>query len=399
MPDVRSYARRLEHMLPDMLAATERLVAIDSGSYDADGVNEVANEVGAALEALSFQVERRPLNGRGDQLTAAVDIGTGPVVLILGHGDTVWPRGTVSEWPFRRRDSRIEGPGVGDMKSCLVMAIFALRVLLENCASGLGGIRYLLVPDEELGSVGSRAWIEEEARTADVCLALEAGHPAGGVVTSRGAVGALLVRATGVSAHCSSPDRGASAVSALAPLVGELEALGNGREGVRVSVGIFRGGAARQVVPDHAEIHLDVRAQDDATGENLVALVTETVRLAGLHDVSIEIEGGITRPAFPRSDATSWLYRVGQHLAAELRTPLFERHERGGSDASFAAALGVPTLDGLGPICHEPCSRREWVEVDSIVQRGALFAGLLAAIGEEALTSERQLSPETGNRR
>ena len=381
--DPRAYANRLERLLPEMLGLTERIVNIDSGSHDAAGVNAVADEIQRALEALSFSVERRPLDGRGDQLTATLEIGHGPALLILGHGDTVWPAGTVAEWSYCHRNGRLEGPGVGDMKSCLVTAIYALRVLLEYGDVRLGSIRYLLVPDEELGSAGSRAWIEDEARSADVCLALEAGAPGGGVVTSRGAVGALILKARGISAHCSSDAGGASAVAALAPLVTGLEALSQPDSGVRISVGIFRGGSARQVVPDRAELHLDIRAPDDATTAAAIADVEDVVARVDLPaGVRIELEGGIMRPAFPRSVGTRGLYRAWAELGAALEAPVFEMHERGSSDGSFAAALGVPTLDGVGPLCHESCSRREWVEIDSMVERGALVAALAAALAE-----------------
>ena len=173
MPDVKAYRAALDAALPAILADAERAVSIDSGSYDAAGVNAVQDLWAAMLTGIGFVVERVPLQGRGDQLTARLALGNGPRVLVLGHADTVWPAGTVAEWPFRRDGDRITGPGVGDMKTNVVMALHAIRMLIARGLSGLGSITVLTVPDEEIGSPGSRAWIEAEARHADLCLTLE----------------------------------------------------------------------------------------------------------------------------------------------------------------------------------------------------------------------------------
>lgn len=384
-PGPCAYAARLRELLPDLLDAIERLVTIESGSYDVVGVNAVVDELGEALAAVGFRVDRAPLDARGDRLTATLEVGVGPRVLVLGHADTLWPAGTLARWPYARKGDRLTGPGVGDMKSSLPMAVYALRAVHEERGlGGLGSIRFLLVPDEELGSAGSRPWIEAEARDADVCLTLEAARPGGGVVVARGAVGAVYVRARGVEEHVTelSGDP-ASAVSALAALVPQLEGLTDRAHGVSVLAGVLRGGTARQIVPGEAELHLDLRAADAASAGRLVddvrAVVGHAVRVPG---VSIVVEGGITRPAFETSRGTRSLYACVEALARALEIPVHSVVEAGGSDASFAAALGVPTIDGLGPVCHQSCSPGEWVEVTSIVERGAVFAGLVAAIAD-----------------
>jgi glutamate carboxypeptidase len=314
-------------------------------------------------------------------MTARRSFGRGPRLLILGHADTVWPAGTAAEWPFARTADRLTGPGVGDMKGGVVSAVFALKCLLARGLQGLGSCTFLLVPDEELGSVQSRAWIEKEARSANTCLTLEPCRPGGGVVTGRGAVGAVIVRASGISAHCATaPEKGASAVRALAGIIGDLEALSDHAKGISASVGILRGGAARQVVPPDAELHLDLRAPDDASAGALLQGVREIVARPPFDArISLSMSGGISRPAFPRRDGTEKLYAIAEKICADLGTPIFEVTSRGGSDGSFAAALGVPTLDGLGPICHDSCSRRETVEIASIVPRAALLGGLIAS--------------------
>jgi glutamate carboxypeptidase len=388
MTEPKALASAFAPELPSMLAMIERVVSIDSGSYHAPGVNAVIDVFAAFLESAEFAIERAPLPGRGDQLTARRVLGNGKRVLVLNHADTVWPAGTVAEWPFGNDGTFLTGPGVGDMKSCVVMALHALRMLLQGPLPGIGSITVLIVPDEEIGSPGSRAWIEREARVSDTCLTLEPCRPDGLVVVGRGAVGALYVRATGVTAHVG-PARalGASAISALAPMVTALEAPTDAARGVGTCVGIFRGGAARQVIPAEAEFHLDLRADDQAGADWLLAEVHRIAETRPADQrVSVSVEGGFYRPPFPTGAGTRALYAMAQRLGAAIGTPVGEVVSPGGSDGSFAAAMEVPTLDGLGPICHETCSRRERVELDSIVPRGALFAGLVLAIGSEGVS-------------
>jgi glutamate carboxypeptidase len=374
--------------LPAMLAMIEHAVSIDSGTYHAPGVQAVIDLFAAHLAESGFAVEKTKLAGRGDQLIATRVFGQGKRILVLGHADTVWPAGTVREWPFGNDGTFLTGPGVGDMKTNVVMALTALRALVAGPLPGIGSITVLIVPDEEIGSPGSRAWIEAHARAADACLTLEPCRPGGKLVVGRGAVGALYVRAAGVTAHVAAArDLGASAVSALAPMVVALEALTDLSRGISATVGVFRGGEARQVFPAQAELHLDLRARDQAGADWLVA---EATRIASIKPadprVTITIEGGFYRPPFPTSPGTRRLHDMARAIGDELGIVVDEIVSPGGCDGSFAAALGVPTLDGLGAICHESCSRRERVELDSIVPRTRLFAGLVQAIGKEDLS-------------
>ncbi|WP_424814378.1 M20/M25/M40 family metallo-hydrolase [Roseococcus sp. YIM B11640] len=386
MTDIAHCAARMEQELPSILAMAERVVNIDSGSYMAGGVNAVIDVWAGALAGLGFAVERKPLPGFGDQMTARLHIGgNGPRLLVLGHADTVWPAGIAAEWPFRRDGDRITGPGVGDMKTNVVMAIHALKFLLADKAlGGLASVTFCIVPDEEIGSPGSRHWLEEVSRESDLCLTLEPCRPGGGMVIGRGAIGAVYLTATGVTAHVgANRENGASAIAALAALVGPLEAMGDPANGLGCSVGIFRGGEARQVVSGQAEMHVDLRAPDDAAAEKLLAEVRALAARAPADPrVSIAFRGGFTRPAFPTLPGTLSLYGLAEGFCGELGIPVFSVVSRGGSDGSFAARLGVPTLDGLGPVTHDTCSRREQVEVSSIVTRGAVLAGLMAAAAE-----------------
>ncbi|MHB1571283.1 MAG: M20/M25/M40 family metallo-hydrolase [Solirubrobacteraceae bacterium] len=376
MVDAARVLAQLQAETEQMVAATERLARIDSGADAPAGIEHVCELFGEQLAAGGFQTSPGPAGG----LRAELALGDGPRLLVIGHADTVWPAGTAGGWAPQRDAGLLSGPGVGDMKGCLVMAahaIAAARRVDDAGLDGIGAIELLVVADEEQGSVASRDWIEDRAREAGACLGLEAGWPGGGLVVSRGAVGALAVDAIGETAHCAGHEgRGASAVAALAPLVAELESLSRPDEGVLVSVGVFNGGVARQVVPDRARLEIDLRAPSSETGGEALRAIEAIVREAGEGRVGLTLSGGVTRPAFP-AQMSAALWKLALRRARELTIPLAAIHSRGGSDASFAAALGVPTLDGLGPICHDSCARGERIEIESLAQRGALMALLI----------------------
>jgi glutamate carboxypeptidase len=359
------------------LAALEELVAIDSGSYDPAGVDRVGNALEAHWRAIGFSTERLPLPGFGDRRIFRKTLRGHGRVLILGHLDTVWPAGTVADWPYREQEGLAHGPGVGDMKGGLVMACEAVRALLETGFDAVGEIRHILVPDEQLGSAASRTWIEMEAGAADIVLVLEPARASGAVVVGRGAVGAIIVRAIGISAHTVNLAEGASALRALADMVTPLESLTDLDRGDMINVGVLKGGDARQVVPPSAEMHIDLRAPTGEAAERLLSRVMEILHVPCDPRVKIEISGGITRPAFPRI-AGAALYASAGRSAAALGIDYPAVESGGGSDGSFAAALGRPTLDGLGPVCFDSCSRRERIVIDSLFDRAAILAALIA---------------------
>ena len=380
--DVLRFQTGLRKKLPQMLALLEQLVNIDSGSYHKAGVDQVSAILADELSQSGFDVERYPMRQCGDQVVGFKRLNGKGRLLILGHADTVWPEGTVRDWRFAASNGHATGPGVGDMKGGLVMAIFALRELLASGFGGLESIRFFIVPDEELGSIHSRPRIEDAAREADWTLVLEPGRPGGGVVTARGAVGAFFIHAQGQSAHCATNYRkGASAVRELSLKVSLLDSLSNPEQGVIVNVGVFRGGSARQVVPGDARIDIDVRARSVDQADALVAKIRGIVAETRDERVKVELRGQMTRPPFPAAGNRA-LLATAESIANTLGIRIFEvEPTSGGSDGNFAAALNVPTLDGLGPVCTDICSRQETIEVASLADRGALFAGIVQELG------------------
>lgn len=368
--------KRLAFDLPAMLARIEHIVNVDSGSANSAGVNAVHDVLSEDLVAAGFRMTRHAVQRHGDCLEASLDIGPGPAVVVLGHADTVWPDGTVADWPFRHTDGWIDGPGVGDMKAALVMASAALRHVAADGAAGWGRMTLLVTSDELRGSPASRGLLEQIALRTDVCLTLEGVQSGGGMVVARGAVGAVTLTAHGRTAHCTEPG-GASVIAELVELLPRIMALSEPGDGSLVSIGVMRAGTARQVVPDLAEVEIDVRGIDaDVAGDVIARLQAIVDGPRHIPGVRLELSGGLTRPAFG-TDRSDVLYRLAADAAAELGLPSRPIRERGGSDGSFFGANGVPTLDGLGPYCENSCSRRERVEVASIPQRGAVLMALL----------------------
>lgn len=374
------FADRLDAMLADIA----ELVAIEAGSYDIEGVTRTSRWIGERLQALGFELNYEQVPERGDRLLA-VRKGAGKGrLMILGHADTVWPRGTLESWPFEIKDELATGPGVGDMRGGLVLALNAIDVASTARLAEFEEIKFLVVSDEELGSPLSRGWIEEHAKTSDWVLTLEPGRPGGGYFTSRGAVGAFFIEATGQTAHAAANYlKGASAVRPLAILVPQIEALTDLENGTIVNVGVFQGGDARQVIPGHAKLHVDMRARTPEEAEKLQKEVERLIAEVSTDRVRVVLSGGWTRPAWARTPETKELYEIVAKASEEIGAPCFElTNISGGSDASFCGALGVPTIDGLGPICNDICSRDETIVVDSLVGRGAVFSTLIADLSK-----------------
>jgi glutamate carboxypeptidase len=364
---------------PAIVERLEALVNIDSGSYDAAGVDAMGDAVQALWEPLGFTAERHALPGFGSQRVFSRRFNGRGTVMILGHLDTVWSKDSGRNWRFSQEYGIAHGPGVGDMKGGLVMAHAAVEALIDSGFDGIGEIRHVLVPDEEIGSPGSRGWIEAEAQKADWVLVLEPARENGAVVVARGAVGAIVVRAEGRSAHTINKAEGVSALAELAAKVAPLEALTEASEGDVISIGILRGGDARQVVPQSCEMHIDLRARSAERAEALRARVQAILTDPIDARVRITVTGGITRPAFPRSASTA-LYAAATAAARALGLDYPAVESAGGSDGSFGAALGRPTLDGLGPICFDSCSLRERIPLASLFDRAAVLAGLIATL-------------------
>ncbi|WP_432564624.1 M20 family metallopeptidase [Kineococcus sp. SYSU DK003] len=299
----------------------------------------------------------------------------GPPVLLLAHYDTVWPLGTLDEIPFSVTGDVVRGPGVFDMKVGLVQVVWAL-LALDHFGVPRPDVRILLNGDEEIGSPVGRPVIEEAARTASEVLVLEASAD-GKVKTARKGVGLFQLHLTGVEAHAGlDPRAGASAVYALARVIGALEAAVDLEAGTSVNVGIVSGGTRANVTPGKAWASIDVRISSDAERERIDAVLASLD--TGDGRVALEVTGGWNRPVMERTDAGVAAFERARSAATALGFALEETAVGGASDGNFAAAVGATVLDGLGAVGAGAHARSEHATVSGLLERTALLALLLA---------------------
>lgn len=359
-----------------LLDTIHSLVRLESPSDDKAAVDRCGAELQRRLTAIGGRVERLAQRERGDHLRAEFGTGTRQV-LILGHFDTVWGVGQIERMPLVEREGRLHGPGVFDMKSGIGIAMLAARALAEH-----GDARKLVMlwtTDEEVGSGTSRVLIEQEARRSAAVLVLEPSLPGGAAKTSRKGCGEFELVVRGIPAHAGlDPGKGASAIVELAHQILEITALQDLSRGITTNVGVMAGGTRGNVVAAEARARVDVRVpslSDVARIEG--ALRALTPRLAG---TTLEITGGIDRPPLERNAGVIRLYKQAREVAAQLGHDLGEGSAGGGSDGNFTAALGVPTLDGLGPAGDGAHALHEHVVLSDLTWRAALVGGLIARL-------------------
>lgn len=361
-----------------LLELIEALVTLESPTTDKIAVDRCGQEIDRRLRALGGRVQRLPQPDAGDHLRAEFGAGV-PQVLILGHVDTVWPVGQLGRMPLVRRDGRLYGPGVFDMKAGIGLAVLAVRALLETSRLPSCRLAMLWTTDEETGSRSSRALVEEEARRSRAVLVLEPSLPGGAVKTSRKGCGEFELVVRGVAAHAGiDPRKGASAIHELARQIVALEDLQDPARGVSVNVGLVSGGTRVNVVAEEARARIDVRVPTREGARRVEqALRALQPRMPG---TALAITGGIERPPLERTAGVVRLYEDARAVAAELGFALGEGSTGGGSDGNFTAALGVPTLDGLGAVGDGAHAVHEHVEIAELARRAALLAGLIRRI-------------------
>ncbi|MCL4847030.1 MAG: M20 family metallopeptidase [Acidobacteria bacterium] len=369
------YCRAHEASLIETLTT---LVDIESPTTDKVAVDRCGAELARRLAALGGRVTRLPLDDAGDIVRAEFGAGAGQV-LLLGHLDTVWPVGQLARMPIEMRDGRLHGPGVYDMKAGLALGMLALEGLAATGHVFGRRVVVLATTDEETGSHRSRALLEAEAAKSHAVLVLEPALAGGGVKTARKGVGEFRLDVHGVSAHAGvDPTKGASAIHELARQILALETLRDLDRGISVNVGRIEGGTRSNVVADRASAAIDVRVTTMADAARIERAVTGLTPANPL--VRLDVSGGINRPPMERTEGVARLFALAVLVAADLGFTLEEGSTGGGSDGNFTAALGVPTLDGLGAVGDGAHALHEHVEVAWLAPRAALVAGLLARL-------------------
>ena len=377
--------------LPSYLADLERVVNVDCGSYTKAGVDVVGAWAADYLRRLGAIVERRPDATLGDTVVGIFEgrPTAGPRVLLIGHLDTVFDEGTAAARPFRIDGDRAYGPGVTDMKSGLLAglyAIAALRSVLDQLP--FERLVYIANPDEEIGSIVSSQHIREFAAQADVCLVLECARANGDIVSARkGTVDSRLI-VHGRAAHAGvEPEKGRNAILEASRIVRDLHALNGRWPGVTVNVGVIRGGTRPNVVPAACELEVDLRANErehlQAADAEIHAVATATT----VPDTSVDIvEMGRHWP-MEKLERSGRLVENAQAIALRLGFRLRDVATGGASDANTTSGMGIPTIDGLGPIGGNDHSPAEYLELDSIVPRTTLLAALLLAIARDPVVA------------
>jgi len=368
-------ARRKERALLDLI---RQLVAAESPSDVKSAVDACVALVASRAHALGGRVKLHRQRAFGNVLEAHFGPrSTNPRnrILLLGHLDTVWPLGTLKTMPCVLSAGRLHGPGTLDMKTGVAMALTALEMLAET-RSLQKEIILLLNPDEEVGSPVSRPITEKLAQQCGAVLVLE---PAQGLAlkTARKGTGNWRICVRGVAAHAGVDfKKGANALLELARIIETVSSWTDLRRGLTVSVGVAAGGTKMNVVPAHAWAEVDVRIARKADGPRIerkfAALKPKDKRC------SLELTGGINRPPMERLRGTVRLFKQAQAIATELGFALDEAATGGASDGNFTAALGIPTLDGLGAVGDGAHARHESVIVEHLAPRTALLAALLA---------------------
>jgi glutamate carboxypeptidase len=374
-PHLRILAYLRDH-LPEMTALLAQLVEMESSSYDKSALDRLGGFLAGQLGDLDSVAEILPQTKTGDHLRAHWGNSTGGA-LLLCHMDTVWEAGTLARQPIRLEDGLFYGPGAFDMKGGIVNALWAMRTLLDLNLLPARRVTLLITSDEEIGSRSSRSVIESEALSHDVVFVLEPAQPPhASLKTSRKGVGLYRVTVTGRPAHAGADhEKGINAIEEMAHQVLNIQRFTEYEAGTTVSVGVVRGGTRSNVVPAQATARVDVRVIDAAEAARLDARMHSlTARLPG---ASVHVSGGINRPPMARSAAVARLYVQAQDLGEALGLRITEAGSGGGSDGNFTAALGVPTLDGLGVVGDGGHAEHEHVVLSSMPERAALLAALI----------------------
>jgi len=380
MRDLLRETRKRER---EMLRLLGEFVRCESPSGDKAAVDRFGATVAGEWRRRGAKVKILTQRVRGNHLRIewpdAAERGDGQI-LVLGHLDTVYPLGTIAKMPFRVAGGKAWGPGTFDMKGGLVLALGGVDALRAVDVPPRKRVVFLWTSDEEIGSETSRRAIESEARKSGAVLVLEPSlGREGRLKTQRKGVGGAEIVVTGRSAHAGiEPEKGVNAVHDLALQIARLMKMNDPAGGITVQATVVEGGTTTNVVPAHARASVDIRFARAADAPRIEKRLRELRPI--LRGARVEVRVGPLRPPLERSAGVRGLFRVAQKLMREAGVSLGEAATGGGSDGNFTAALGVPTLDGLGAVGDGAHSPREHVVIQELPVRAALIAGLLAAL-------------------
>lgn len=380
--DLRAVQSRLVHRLDAYLADLEGLINVDSGTADKEGNDLVGELLRTQYTRLGGQVTVHAQAHCGDISQISFEGSGKGTVLLLGHTDTVYPRGTAAQRPFRAEGERAFGPGAADMKSGDLLIVYALEALFASGWRDFGRIEIIHNSDEETGSPYSHGLIRDRSMEADVVLVLEAARENGDIVSARKGIAAGEVVVRGVPAHAGvNHKRGKSAALELAHIVIALERLNGQFPGVTLNVGKLEAGGPVNVVPDMGRAWLEMRATTIGSLQDAISHAEAVVAQRTVSGTEASIQVKVGHYPMHKSPAGAALVDLAKRIAGDLGFALSDTATGGGSDGNTAASAGRPVLDGLGPIGGSAHNPHEYLFVPSVAPRCALLAGLIAAIG------------------
>lgn len=367
----------------DILEFIKWLVEQESMTRVGDATDRLARnlgerlvDLGAGVDFLSDPRYGTSVRGRFSAQRSAADTRQ---LMVVGHLDTVWPLGTLSNRPFRVEDDRAYGPGIFDMKAGVAVALFSMRAIRELDRQPERDVTVLMTCDEETGSPFSRRLIEEEARRTHAALVLEPPIPGGKIKTGRKGVAEFELTIHGRSAHAGNdPCSGVSALTELAHQILVINSMNDYQRGTTLNVGVARGGILPNVIPSEAHASIDVRFQTAEEGTRIAEKMANLRPV--VQDATLEVRGGINRPPMQRTAEVGALFEHARGVAAEIGFVLQEGSVGGGSDGNFIAALGVPVLDGLGVDGAGAHAEHEHIIINDIARCAAFLTRLIETI-------------------
>ncbi|MDP9338126.1 MAG: M20 family metallopeptidase [Acidobacteriota bacterium] len=382
-PLAQQFLTFLKPALPEMIAILRRFTIAESPSLEKEPADCCCEIIAAEWRKHGVEVQRIAQKQRGDHLRIVSGLNSSKKakkqILVLGHYDTVYSRGTLKKMPFRVTGGKAYGPGVFDMKAGIVQALFAHYALQKLSISVNKRIVFLWTSDEEIGSPTSQKLIEEEARRSDAVFVMEPSFgPRGLLKTERKGVGEAEIIVHGRASHAGlAPDEGINAIHELCNQLSRVLKWNDARRGTSVNADLVEGGTRANVIAEQARAVLDLRATriaDMRLLERRLGALKPHLRGARL-----EVRGGFSRAPLERKMSAT-LFARAQSLAAQMHLPLGECVAGGGSDGNLTAALGIPTLDGLGAVGDGAHSKREHIITRAMPERAALLAALLATV-------------------
>jgi glutamate carboxypeptidase len=376
--------------LPNMLTFLQDLVETESPSYDKKAVDRVAALVEEECQRLSARLRTYPQQEAGDLIEATFETGSHPWmkppygdtsplaelgILLLCHMDTVFPLGTLKKMPYRDQEGKIYGPGTSDMKGGIVVALAAVAAALDS-GKLKRPVTILFTSDEESGSAASRKVIESRAREASLVLVLEPGMPDGSIKTWRKGVGDFIVTVHGRAAHAGGDhEKGRNAIEEMAHQVLAIQKMTDYAKGTTLNVGVIQGGTVPNAVPAEASIQVDLRVMQPGEADRIVRELHALKPV--LDGTTIEVSGELNRPPMPYDKMMKTTFTRARAIAESAGLTIVASGTGGASDGNFVAPLGIPVLDGLGPVGDGSHSEREFIYKDSLVERARLVEALL----------------------